>query len=140
MISEGIDVTTPAIVGAFEMRPEMVVEGPVEAAALVAGVEEAPDVAVVDAAVVAVDACWAAVPVIVLRFGRSLSVDCANILATKSKVGRRSVHREDMRIVTIVRRMSKRSRSCRQGIVCCRLRIRYDASLILPSLLIMIVM
>jgi hypothetical protein len=35
IIKDGIDVTTPAIVGAFEMRPEIVVDGPVEEAAFV---------------------------------------------------------------------------------------------------------
>jgi len=72
---EGIDVTTPAIVGALERKPEFVVDG-----AVVAGVVEIPDASLaVDAviAVIAVAAVVAVEPVTVARSGRSLSVVCA---------------------------------------------------------------
>jgi hypothetical protein len=72
---DGIDVTTPAIVGALERKPELVVDG-----VFVAGVVEAPvAVVAVDAlfAVVAVVAVVAVEPVTVARFGKSLRVVCA---------------------------------------------------------------
>lgn len=121
---DGIDVTTPAMVGALEMRPEIVVEGPVEAAefveGVVEGVVEASVVVIVDAAV---DAWVAAVPVIVLRFGRSLGVDWASIVAPKSRAGRSSVHREDKRGEVMLMRRAKRWKSSRRGTVYSRLRM-----------------
>jgi len=71
-IRDGIDVTTPAIVGALERKPELVVDG-----ALVAGVVEIPDASLAVDAVVAVVAVVAVEPVTVDRFGKSVSPVCA---------------------------------------------------------------
>jgi len=86
-ISDGMDVTTPAIVGALERKPELVVDG-----AVVAGVVETPDASLaVDALfavvpVVAVVAVVAAEPVTVARSGRSLSAVCAMAAAAKRRM------------------------------------------------------
>lgn len=117
-IRDGIEVTTPAIVGALERRPETTVEAVVEAAIVVAAVVVAAVVDASEAAVVVAEllavvvAVVAVVPVIVLRFGRSLSVDCARVVAAK-------------RMMLVVRIHCREGREgaigiCREVVLCAR--------------------
>jgi len=109
-IKDGIEVTTPAIVGALERKPEWTT---VEAAA--AAVVEAPVLpGVVEAAdgAVLIEGC-----VTVARFGRSVRVVCCACVATARRILRNTAHRrrvkaEDisMSLFYALRRFSMRNR------------------------------